>query len=190
MVPVGETSWSRCNRRAESPPFIVGRGTGPRHRPRTRLCRLGSPDPDLFVIRRAQTTEEKTHIGTLEIAGDRPPRYGEKTPSPHRRARACPSPCLGLPNDRGGQAPALREKTPPHRRARACPSLSSAYSNDRGGQAPALRENRDLNLLNTEPHLIFLPYLIGDRRACGADIRFQLRNVQIADVITVDAVFA
>ena len=46
----------------------------------------------------------------------------------HRRARACPSPCCGLPNDRGGQAPALREpdgfftERPPHRRARACPS--------------------------------------------------------------------
>ena len=26
----------------------------------------------------------------------------------HRRARACPSPCTGLPDNRGGQAPALR----------------------------------------------------------------------------------
>ena len=39
---------------------------------------------------------------TMEIAGDRPPRY-DKT-ARHRRARACPSPCT----DRGGQAPALR----------------------------------------------------------------------------------
>ena len=36
-----------------------------------------------------------------EIAGDRPPRYGKRTVSDpknsplHRRARACPSPCLG-----------------------------------------------------------------------------------------------
>ena len=48
------------------------------------------------------------------IAGDRPPRYGNRTVSSqqngplHRRARACPSPCLGLSNNRGGQAPALR----------------------------------------------------------------------------------
>ena len=52
----------------------------------------------------------------------------------HRRARACPSPCCvhARPNDRGGQAPALRvEKSPPlHRRARACPSPC----NDRGIQ--------------------------------------------------------
>ena len=47
------------------------------------------------------------------IAGDRPPRYGivrvswQNGPL-YRRARACPSPGLGLPNDRGGQAPALR----------------------------------------------------------------------------------
>ena len=46
-----------------------------------RLCRSGSPDPDLFVIRRSQTTEEETHIVTMEIAGDRPPRYGERRPA-------------------------------------------------------------------------------------------------------------
>ena len=38
------------------------------------------------------------------IAGDRPPRYGEKNAPSYRRARACPSPC----NDREGQALALR----------------------------------------------------------------------------------
>ena len=42
------------------------------------LCRSGSPDPDLFVIRRSQTTEGETHIVTMGSAGDRPPRYGEK----------------------------------------------------------------------------------------------------------------
>ena len=36
------------------------------------------------------------------------PRYGEKNASLSRRARACPSPCLGYTNARGGQAPALR----------------------------------------------------------------------------------
>ena len=52
--------------------------------------------------------------GFFTIAGGRPPRYGigrvswqQPGPLP-RRARACPSPCFGLPNDRGGQAPALR----------------------------------------------------------------------------------
>ena len=54
----------------------------------------------------------------------------------HRRARACPSPCLGQrkalvcvrfsrgSGARGGQAPALRyaRRPPFHRRARACPS--------------------------------------------------------------------
>ena len=75
-----------------------------------------------------------------EIAGDRPPRYEKNgTPPPHRRARACPSPCPGLRGnppwslvcgrfpqwwrDRGGQAPARRwRKAALHRRARACPS--------------------------------------------------------------------
>ena len=69
----------------------------------------------------------------------------EKTPPPHRRARACPSPCAGLNSkrpwtlgcgsfsvwrgDRGGQAPALRSKR-----------RFSCESNNRGGQAPALRK--------------------------------------------------
>ena len=41
-------------------PFHVGRGPVPRHRSCTRplpLCRSGSPDLDLFVIGRSQTTE-------------------------------------------------------------------------------------------------------------------------------------
>ena len=54
------------------------------------------------------------------------PRATGKNASSSRRARACPSPC----SDRGGQAPALREKTPPlHRRARACPSPCVLLSN-------------------------------------------------------------
>ena len=36
------------------------------------------------------------------IAGDRPPRYGVIDLFYHRRTRACPSPCCGLPEDRGG----------------------------------------------------------------------------------------
>ena len=105
FFPVGEPSWSRCNlpgeiagetrsdarMASEGPratikkrPLTVGRGTGPRQRSRARPCRAGSPaDPDPFVIRRSQTTEGETHIVTMEIAGDRPPRYGEKTPPLH-----------------------------------------------------------------------------------------------------------
>ena len=68
-----------------------------------------------------------------------------KHPSFHRRARACPSPCINRDSkrpclwgcgrfsfrrrDREGQAPALRSKR-----------RSSFGSNVRGGQAPALRK--------------------------------------------------
>ena len=61
-------------------PLTVGRGPVPRHRACTRPCSSGSPDPDPFVIRRSQTTVGETHIGTMEIAGDRPPRYDKKCP--------------------------------------------------------------------------------------------------------------
>ena len=44
---------------------------------------------------------------TPTFAGDRPPRYGEKT-ALHRRERACLSPSSVHSNVRGGQAPALR----------------------------------------------------------------------------------
>ena len=61
----------------KTPPLHVGRGPVPRHRSRARPCSSGSPDSELFVIRRSQTTEGETHIGPIEIAGDRPPRYGQ-----------------------------------------------------------------------------------------------------------------
>ena len=92
-------------------PVTVGRGTGPRHASRARSCSSGSPDPDPFVIRRSQTTEGGTHLITMEIAADRPPRYGEKT-------ALCPSPCLAQPNDREGQALALRAGREQSRRGR------------------------------------------------------------------------
>ena len=60
-----------------APPLTVGRGPVPRHRSRARPCSSGSPDPELFVIRRAQTTEAETHIMMMGLAGDRPPRYGK-----------------------------------------------------------------------------------------------------------------
>ena len=34
------------------------------------FCRSGSPDPDPFAIRRSQTTEGETHIGTMVRAGE------------------------------------------------------------------------------------------------------------------------
>ena len=60
----------------------------PRHRSLARLCKSGSSealaslpsDPDLFVIRRSQTTDGETHIVTMALAGDRPPRYETKRP--------------------------------------------------------------------------------------------------------------
>ena len=70
----------------KTPPLTVGRGPVPRHRPRARLCSSGSSealaslpsDPDPFVIRRSQTTDRETHIVTMELAGDSPPRYGDR----------------------------------------------------------------------------------------------------------------
>ena len=96
---------SRCNRAAESPPFIVGRGPVPRHRYCTRPCSSGSPDPELFVIRRSQTTDGETHIVTMEIAGDRPPRYDKKRLLGPKGPKTLPL----ADGQRGGQAPALRE---------------------------------------------------------------------------------
>ena len=89
----------------ERPPIIVGRGPVPRHAAVYQM-----------------------------IAGDRPPRYGNRTVSEpkngplHRRARACPSPCRGLPNARGGQAPALRE----HRDREVSPTGTSLASRPGG----------------------------------------------------------
>ena len=64
----------------------------------------------------------------------------------HRRAGACPPPCLGFPNDREGQALALRvgrkRKPLSHRRAGACPPPCLGSLNDREGQALALRARR------------------------------------------------
>ena len=66
----------------------------------------------------------------VEIAGDRPPRYGEKTHPPHRRARACPSPCT-IAGDRPPRY-GVRDLFY-HRRARACPSPCCGLSEDREG---------------------------------------------------------
>ena len=50
----------------------------PRHRSLARPCKSSSPDPEPFVIRRAQTTVGETHIVTMALAGDRPPHYDKK----------------------------------------------------------------------------------------------------------------
>ena len=67
------------------------------------LCRSRSPDLDPFVIRRSQTTERDTHIRTMEIAGDRPPRYDKKRypltvgrgPVPRHASRSRNPTCAG-----------------------------------------------------------------------------------------------
>ena len=149
------------HRRARACPSPVRLDTGRLHHP----CRSGSPDPDLFVIRRSQTTEERNvplTVGrgpvprhpsrTPTRAGDRPPRYGKKRRpfivgrGPVPRQRSCARACrAGLPDldpfvIRRSQTTEERNvPPPPHRRARACPSPSLAHSNARGGQAPALR---------------------------------------------------
>ena len=79
--------------------FTVGRGPVPRHAP---IAGETHSDARMETSEGPRATEPET------IAGDRPPRYGSQNGSLSRRARACPSPCCGLTETRGGQAPALR----------------------------------------------------------------------------------
>ena len=58
--------------------FTVGRGPVPRHASVEETALVGG-----WFSRRST------------LAGDRPPRDGEKKRADYRRARACPSPCLG-----------------------------------------------------------------------------------------------
>ena len=87
---------------------------------RDRLIPNGSRSGDLDLQRGPRFTVGRGPVPRhATIAGDRPPRYGEKNGPSYRRAWALgchtrmasgfPSPC----NDRGGQAPALRKKTVP-----------------------------------------------------------------------------
>ena len=66
---------------------------GPSYRSRARPCKSGSPDPDPFVIRRAQTTEGETHIMTMEIAAETrsPARMASEKPRLRRGKCAYPS---------------------------------------------------------------------------------------------------
>ena len=75
------------------------------------LCRAGASESDPFGIGRSRTTVSSRSVGPEEtfftgaLAGDRPPRYGPRRGGArHRRARACPSPCLGRGNDLGRRA--------------------------------------------------------------------------------------
>ena len=104
-------------------------------------CACGIRGPPRYVTKQAHLSVGRGPVPRhAPLAGDRPPRYGEKTPL-HRRARACPSPC----SDRGGnplgcacgirgppryvtKQDKIRSKIEtrrsrlPFRRARACPS--------------------------------------------------------------------
>ena len=80
--------------------MAVGRGPVPRHASVTRTIAGDRPpryDAKKFLYRMSWITERSR--GT----GPRPTLLNSITVG-----RACLSPCLGLPNDRGGQAPALR----------------------------------------------------------------------------------
>ena len=76
-----------------------------------------------------------------EIAGDRPPRYGwgGSLRFPIGRGFVLRQ-AIEHASDRGGQAPALREKRHPFRVGRGpVPRQAIGHASDRGGQAPALR---------------------------------------------------
>ena len=86
------------------------------------LCKSRSPDLDPFGSRRSRTTV----TGARGRSRGTGPRATGKNVTHYRRARACPSPCVGRESkhpwslgcghfpprsvDCGGQAPALREK--------------------------------------------------------------------------------
>ena len=141
-------------RYARPSPFTVGRGPVPRHASVGRKMALVG----VRFSRGSGTRGEQAPALRLS----RPPPF-------HRRARACPSPCLGRGNGVGWRSVFARvghsRGTGPratvckavsfHRRARACPSPcldrnGKAWvcvrfprrSCDRGGQAPALRARK------------------------------------------------
>ena len=69
----------------KTPPLYVGRGPVPRHRSRARPV----GQDRLILPVRAQAIPNyrgETHIVTMELAGDRPPRYGSGKGSPLARS--------------------------------------------------------------------------------------------------------
>ena len=82
-------------------------------------------------MQRSRRTGPRTTV--IETSRGQANALRKKNATPHRRARACPSPC----NDRGGQAPALREKTAPHRRPTIAGDRPPHYGNrDIAGDRP------------------------------------------------------
>ena len=67
------------------------RGTGPRATVKRTVfvsrCSSGSPDPELFVIWRSQTTEGGSSGVHPNAQGGQPPRYGEKNRPPNTVGR-------------------------------------------------------------------------------------------------------
>ena len=99
-------------------------------------CRSGSPDPDLFGIRRSRTTE--WGLPSPGTARDRPSPYGDAGRFFHRRAGACP-PRTPLSPSRGGLSPAISLAHQGTARDRPSPYVKGRrfFSPSRGGQAPA-----------------------------------------------------
>ena len=118
---------------------IVGRGPVPRHAwdyrtiARDRPSRYGNGNPYLQHVREGQAlalrnwkplfTPNAREGQALALRNRKPlftpnAREGQalalrnQEPLMHRRAGACPPPCLGLPNVREGQALALRKRKP------------------------------------------------------------------------------
>ena len=124
-------------------PITVGRGPVPRQHSRARPYRAGSSealadlpsDPDPFVIRRAQTTAEEKHIVTMEIAGDRPPRYEKNAPFTVARGPV-PRHAVEDEHSRGTGPRATIRNARPHRSARACPSPAFARTPTIAGDRP------------------------------------------------------
>ena len=83
-------------------PLTVGLGPSDAIRAceRVSLASVRATQKTSLVLFRS--VRPKTPLLMMELAGDRPPRYGGKNAAPSRRARACPSPCSGPPDIRGG----------------------------------------------------------------------------------------
>ena len=61
------------------------------------FCRSGSPDPDPFGSRHSRTTEVFVLIGRSRGTGPR--ATVRRSPFKHRRAGACPPPCVWIPSN-------------------------------------------------------------------------------------------
>ena len=84
---------------------IVSSFARPAYRPASRRARA-CPSP-LHVTHTVPRAVGRGPVPRhAAIAGDRPPRYGEKNVMSYRRARACPSPCPDLVKNRSSGAPA------------------------------------------------------------------------------------